>query len=912
MANRRLGIVAMVVLASGLPALMAASALPAQAAGLPRAELTHGEAAPPREQSTLANSRSQSGDHHAAALPSSQSPSAGGRYTLTIAVRDETGIVVPAARVTLAANASAAPAAPTAPYAHPSSTISKPGASKPATTSAPANSQSTRQTATDFAGRAAFRGLSAGLYFISVEKPGFYAQLNQPVQIERNESIDITLPHQQEYKESVQVHYSPPAIDPERVASSQRLTAQEIIELPYPSTRDVRNALPLFPQVLPDNSVAGQVHVAGAPSNETLYTLDGFDISQPVSGLLDLRVSTDALRSMRVQTSRYPVAYGWSSGGVINLDTGMGDDHFRLYGTDFVPSFQDRRGFHLANTTPRFTFSGPLRKGKAWFYEAVEGEYDFNIFTELPPGQDTDHYWRYSTLTSAQVNVSQANHLTASYLYNHSSEDHAGLSLTQPLSTTTSQVRSADLADVKDQNTWSNGALLETGFAFLRFSADALPLGNLPYVQLPGTASGNYYLTASDTVSRYEGFANLYLPPFEWHGTHHFTVGAQFERTADDQFAQRRPFDIETTAGVLVRSVTFAGSPSFEQNLFAGSAFVQDRWSPTSRLLIEPGIRFDEDDLLHRAAFSPRIAATWMITHDDRTKLSAGVGLYYDRTDLDRLTRPLTGIRQDVFYAPDGVTPLGPPVTTAFEANPDALRAPGAVNWSVALERRLPAAIYMKTEFLERRGYDGFDYVDQGLTIGPNGLPSSGLFVLQNGRRDKYDAATISVQHTFAQHYPLFASYTYSKARSNAVLDSTLDVPFFSPQLAGPLRWDAPNRVQFWGATPFRLPVIHALELDYAFDWRTGYPYDIIDLEQELVGPPGEDRFPDFASLNLHIEKRFHLFGFEWALRAGFNNITNRPNPLIVENNIDAPNFGAFGDFQHRAFTGRIRFLGRK
>jgi hypothetical protein len=202
--------------------------------------------------------------------------------------------------------------------------------------------------------------------------------------------------------------------------------------------------------------------------------------------------------------------------------------------------------------------------------------------------------------------------------------------------------------------------------------------------------------------------------------------------------------------------------------------------------------------------------------------------------------------------------------------------------------------------------------VDQGLTIASSGLPSSGLFTLQNGRRDQYDAVTLTGRHTFHEHYPLFVSYTRSRSRSNAVLDSTLDVPFFSPQLSGPLPWDSPNRMQFWGATPFRLPWIHALEFDYAFDWRTGYPYNVINLEQELAGPPGKARFPDFASLDLHVEKRFHLFGFEWALRAGFNNITNRPDPLIVENNIEAPNFGQFGDFQYRAFTGRIRFLGRK
>jgi hypothetical protein len=806
----------------------------------------------------------------------SQAPEAS--YHLAVTVTEETGVAIPSARLTLT----------------------------------PPGSQTPLQASTDFAGRAEFTGLAPGAYLLSAEKEGFYAQLNTPVQVGETESVDVTLPHQQEYKESVQVNYSPPAIDPAQTSASRRLTAQEIIDLPYPSTRDIRNALPLLPAVLPDNSAPGQVHVAGAASNQTLYILDGFDIGQPVSGLLDLRASTDAIRSIEVLTSRYSASSSWGSGGVLNLETRMGDDHFRFFATDFVPSFQNRRGLHIDNTTPRFTFSGPIRKGKAWFYEAIEGEYDYNLFTELPPGQDADHYWRYSNLTRAQINLTQDNRLTASYLYNHSNEDHAGLSIIQPFSTTTSQIKSANLFDVKDQNTWSNGMVFEAGFAFLQFNSDALPLGTLPYVQFPGSASGNYYLTSSSTVRRYEGLANLYLPAVEWHGRHEFLLGAAFERTSDQQFAVRQPFTIQTATDVLVRSVSFTGSPSFDQDLLVGSGFLQDRWSPVSSLLLEPGVRFDEDDVIPRALVSPRIAATWMLTRDNQTKLSAGVGLYYDRTDLDKLTRPLAGSRQDVFYAPDGVTPLGPAVTTTFQADRSALHVPHFLNWSVALERKLPAAIYLKAEFLEKRGYDGLDYVDDGLVISPSGLPSSGLFTLQNDRRDKYDGFTLSFRHTFQEHYPLFFSYTRSRARSNAVLDSTLDMPLYSPQLPGPLPWDSSNRVQFWGAAPFRLPWIHALELEYSFDWRTGYPYNFINVEQQLVGLPGQVRFPDFASLNLHVEKRFHLFGLEWALRGGFNNITNRQDPLTVNNNIDSPAFGAVGNFQHRSFTGRIRFLGRK
>jgi hypothetical protein len=49
-----------------------------------------------------------------------------------------------------------------------------------------------------------------------------------------------------------------------------------------------------------------------------------------------------------------------------------------------------------------------------------------------------------------------------------------------------------------------------------------------------------------------------------------------------------------------------------------------------------------------------------------------------------------------------------------------------------------------------------------------------------------------------------------------------------------------------------------------------------------------------------------------WAVRGGFNNITGRRNYTLVNNDINSPGFLTFSNYQGRAFTGRIRFLGKK
>ncbi|MCI0485360.1 MAG: carboxypeptidase regulatory-like domain-containing protein, partial [Blastocatellia bacterium] len=271
--------------------------------------------------------------HRSATGQNASNPQTGQR--LTIIILDENGVVVPSARVTLT---------------H-------------------VETQTAFKGETDYAGRREFAGLAPGLYTLRVEKEGFYAVVLSDVQVgEASEaaSMEITLNHQQEFAEEIDVVYSSPAIDPAKTATSETLSGIEIINIPYPTTRDVRNVLPFIPGVVQDN--AGQVHINGSASHQIFDLLDGFNITHPVSGLMELRVSADALRSIEVIGSRYSAEYGKGSGGVLNLATGMGDDRYRFSATNFIPSFQTNKGVNLDNWTPRATLSGPLRKKKAWFF----------------------------------------------------------------------------------------------------------------------------------------------------------------------------------------------------------------------------------------------------------------------------------------------------------------------------------------------------------------------------------------------------------------------------------------------------------------------------------------------------------------------------------------------------------------
>ena len=96
------------------------------------------------------------------------------------------------------------------------------------------------------------------------------------------------------------------------------------------------------------------------------------------------------------------------------------------------------------------------------------------------------------------------------------------------------------------------------------------------------------------------------------------------------------------------------------------------------------------------------------------------------------------------------------------------------------------------------------------------------------------------------------------------------------------------------------------------FEYRTGYPFSAVNLQQQLVGAPNSLRFPAYASLNLGIERKFAFRGYLWAVRVQAVDILGRHNPDTVINNVDAPTFGTFAGGQDRAFTLRLRFVGRK
>lgn len=758
---------------------------------------------------------------------------------------------------------------------------------------------------TDAAGRGRFLSLNwSHTFTIHAERDNFYPVTETGLSISVGQTLELTLPHVQELRETVNVTASVQGIDPAQTANTKQLGTPEIVNIPYPTSRDIRNILPYLPQVVQDGT--GQVHVAGADTYETVDVLDGFEITSPVSGNLAMRFSADAVREVSVESSRVSTQYGKESGGIIDFNTGMGDDHFRFDATNFIPSWQNKKGkgINFDKWVPRATVSGPIKKGKIWFFDSADAEYDNYIFRGLPNGSDRDPFVRGSNLAKVQLNLRPSDILSFGLLNNTQDEDRQGLSLTTDSSATVKRDISAYLADVKELHYFSGGALLETGFAWNAFNDRYRPQGTSPFVITPNLNTGNYFESFHGTSRRAQGIANLFLRPFNALGPHELKLGTEIDQINYTQLYQHTPFSLLRADGTLYRQSVLPASTSLDHNNFETTGYLEDKWSPYERLIVQPGVRFDWDEIVRRPLLSPRIAGTYALTPEGTTKISAGVGVYYERTHLDYLARAMTGPRLDYYYDATGANLIGAPLVTTFTINQAALHEPRFLNWSAGLEQKLPFAVYAAIEYLQKRGNDGFIF--QNLNAASI---LSGTYVLTNTRQDRYRSVQLTARKHFRGDYNVFGSYTHSYAHSNAVVDYSLNNPIFSSQMGGPLPWDVPDRFISWGWFPTPLK---RFDFVYSLDYRKGFPWTTVNQNQQIVGAPYSNRFPSYFALNPGLEFRFSFRGYALALRGVAENVTDRKNPAFVNNNISSTNYATYGGFDGRAFTARIRFLGRK
>ena len=379
---------------------------------------------------------------------------------------------------------------------------------------------------------------------------------------------------------------------------------------------------------------------------------------------------------------------------------------------------------------------------------------------------------------------------------------------------------------------------------------------------------------------------------------------------------QRTGYEIIGLDGLPEYSTTFTGPGNFHLPNSAEATYINDHWTVIKSVAVDAGVRQDFDQLTGQSVVAPRAAAAWSPFESAHTKILAGYSVIYDATNLATFAAPLDQQAITTPYSPAGLP--GTPYTTTFLPGHN-LRLPRYSQFSAGAEHDFGHGIYATADWLRKRGRDGFVYEAQSGTTPIveqqffPGSESGGNYVLTNQRLDRYDEYALTVRQSLPNQFEWLASYVHSHAVSNAVLDFSIDQTLQVSNNFGPVPWDSPNRFLSQGYLPLHLPHLNRNNwaIAYLADWRTGFPFSIVSPANQVLGAVDSQRFGSNFDLNLHIERRFNLFRYRWAIRLGANNVTDHRNATAVNNVLGAPNYLQYYGYEGRHVVVRIRLFGR-
>lgn len=271
--------------------------------------------------------------------------------TLLGTVTDQSGAIVPAAKVTLTAQGTGV----------------------------------TRSTDTTNAGYYAFPDLAPGTYSVTVEMQGFKRSVRQNVQVLVNTTVRVDMQLQTgDVAESIEVTAEAALLQTDRTDTGRKIEVEQLAEMPLGTNRNFQNLLNLVPGTTrafrphsvffnAQDSLSTQVNGQSRLANNV--QLEGIDNNHRTGLLTALIPPIEALETVDITTSNYEASLGRAGGAVTNvlLKSGTNEFHGSAFAFNRVSALAAKA--FLTTTKPLTvynyfggTFGGPIIKNKTFFF----------------------------------------------------------------------------------------------------------------------------------------------------------------------------------------------------------------------------------------------------------------------------------------------------------------------------------------------------------------------------------------------------------------------------------------------------------------------------------------------------------------------------------------------------------------
>lgn len=758
------------------------------------------------------------------------------------------------------------------------------------------------QSISDEEGRYGFPGLIAGDYLVSVDLNGFkkYEQ-RISVQIDATLEQDILL-QPLSVSATVTVKQDPTDVTKTDTTAPSVLTAAALQDAPLIDQK-FQDALPLLPGVVrgPD----GTLNIKGTRPSQSGILVSSLNVTDPVTGNPAIELPLEAVETVHVYSNPYSAEYGKFTGAVTAIETRSGSNKLRylVTGTLPRPRFRDDHIYGIAAATPRVAVGGPIKKDKLFFFQSLE--YRF-VRTNVPSLEDLNQpsdikRESFDSFTRLDYVINPENRLTVSFSLFPEKFDYFNLNTFNPIETTANFHQRGWFLALNEQAAFKSGSLLQSSFSAKQYDGDIFSNSGSPYRIAPGRNFGGWYDRQHRDSRRYELLEVYNFAPQKWHGAHSPKAGINYSHTSFSGTDTSQPVTIARQDGTRYQLIEFPGGGILAQRQNEYSVFVQDKWELNGRVTLDAGLRFDREQLGAQNNFAPRIGIVFLPTASIRTVVRGGVGVFFDKIPLNIGAFTQYPSQRITTFAANGVTVIDGP-RLFRNTKPNDLRNPYSLAGNIQVDHQVTERLMFRLGYEERHTHRDF-------LIQPASQPNE--LRLQNDGRSLYREFQAVARFRFQQGRNIFISYVRSQARGDLndynSYFGNLRNPVIRPNEYGRQPFDTPNRLLFWG--DFALP--HQIVLTPVVDWRKGFPYSLLNQQQDFVGERnGGGRFPNLFTLDVLVMKglKIPFRGKTYRGRAGitFFNVTNHFNPRDVQNNLASQQFGGF--YNSAGLSMRLKF----